>query len=180
MPRYLALFATLKVGGRRLAMADLRAELESEGFTAIETVVSGGTVLFEHEERPDAGLEEKLALLMRHRFGMTSPVLVRSRASLAAAIDGNPFAGDGDGDGDGAAVHTLFLDGPVDPDAFDALLAGRSGSERIAAGDRALHIDYGAAGGDNRQTAAFIERRLGRQGTTRDLRSLKRILAKMD
>lgn len=176
MPGYVALFATLKVGGRRLAMADLRAELESEGFTAIETVVSGGTVLFDHEERPDEGLEEKLALLMRHRFGMTSPVLVRSRVSLAAAIAGNPFAADGDE----AAVHTLFLDGSVDPDAFDALLAGRSGSERIAAGDRALHIDYGAAGGDNRQTAAFIERRLGRQGTARDLRSLKRILVKMD
>lgn len=176
MPRYVAFFATLKVGGRRLAMADLRAELESEGFVAIETVVSGGTVLFEHEERPDEGLEEKLRLLIRHRFGITSPALVRSRASLAAAIEGNPFAADGDE----AAVHTLFLDGPVDPDAFDAMMAGRSGSERIAAGDRALHIDYGAADGDNRHTATFIERRLGRQGTARDLRSLKRILAKMD
>lgn len=175
MTHYIALFATLKVGGRRLAMVDLRAELESEGFAAIETVVSSGTVLFDHEQRPDEGLEEKLRLLMRHRFGMTSPVLVRSRASLAAAIEGNPFAAGGDE----TAVHTLFLDGPVDPDAFDAMLAGRSGTERIAAGDRALHIDYGAAGGDNRQTAAFIERRLGRQGTARDLRSLKRILAKM-
>lgn len=175
MSRYLALFATLKVGGRRLAMADLRRELEGEGFVEIETVVAGGNVLFEHAERPDDGLEEKLRLLMRHRFGMTSPVLVRSRESLTSAIEDNPFAADG---GD-ETVHILFLDGPVDPDAFEALLAGRSGSERIAAGDRALHIDYGAQGGDNRQTAAFIERRLGRQGTARDLRSLKRILAKM-
>lgn len=176
MPRYVALFASLKVEGRRLTMAELRAEFEVEGFSRIETVVSGGTLLLDHPERPDEGLEEKIGLIMRHRFGMTSPVLVRSRAGLAFAIDGNPFVADGDE----KTVHTLFLDGPVDPDAFDALLAGRSGSERIAAGDRALYIDYGAEGGDNRQTAAFIERRLGRQGTARDLRSIRRILAKMD
>lgn len=176
MPRYLALFASLKVDGRRLAMGDLRKELEGEDFARIETVIAGGNLLFDHSERPDEGIEEKLRLLMRHRFGMTSPLLVRSRFSLSAAIDDNPFAADGD---DGA-VHTLFLDGPVDPDAFDAMMAGRSGTERIAAGDRALHIDYAASGGDNRQTLAFVERRLGRQGTARDLRSLRRLLAKME
>lgn len=176
MSRYVALFASLKIEGRRLTMAELRAEFEAEGFSRVETVVSGGTLLFDHPERPEEGLEEKLGLIMRHRFGMTSPALVRSRQSLVSAIEGNPFAADSDE----AAVHTLFLDGPVDSDAFDALLAGRSGSERIAVGDRALHIDYGAVAGDNRHTAAFIERRLGRKGTARDLRSLKRILAKID
>lgn len=176
MPRYVAFFASLKVDGRRLTMAELRAEFEAEGFGRAETVVSGGTLLFDHPERPEEGLEEKLRLLMRHRFGMTSPALVRSRASLALAIEDNPF---GEGSEE-AAVHTLFLDGPVDPDAFDAMLVGRSGSERIAAGDRALHIDYGAGDGDNRHTATFIERRLGRKGTARSLSALKRILAKMD
>lgn len=176
MPRYLALFASLKVDGRRLAMDELRKELEGENFTRIETVVAGGNLLFDHPERPDEGIEEKLRLLMRHRFGMTSPVLVRSRAGLAAAIAGNPFAAGGDEDG----VHTLFLDGLVDPDAFEAMMAGRSGAERIAAGDRALHIDYGDRQGDARHTLTFVERRLGRQGTARDLRSLRRILAKME
>lgn len=176
MTRYVALFATLKVDGRRLAMENLRKELEGEDFARIETVVAGGNLLFEHPERPDEGVEEKLTLLMRHRFGMTSPVLVRSHANLSAAIADNPFAADGDEGG----VHTLFLDGPVDPDAFDAMMVGRSGSERIAAGDRALHIDYGAGQGDNRHTLAFVERRLGRQGTARDLRSLRRIVAKME
>lgn len=176
MARYVALFASLKVGGRRLAMTDLRAEFQHEGLAGAETVVAGGTVLFAHPERPEEGIEEKVRLLMRHRFGMMSPVLVRSRAGLAAAIAGNPFAAAGDG----AHVHTLFLDGPVDPDAFGAMMAGRSGAERIAAGDRALHIDYGEAGGDTRHTLTFVERRLGRQGAARDLGSLRRILAKME
>lgn len=157
-------------------MADLRAAFEAEGFTRVETVVASGNVLFDHPERPDAGMEEKLTLMMRDRFGMNSAALVRSRDALAEAIAGNPFVADGEE----KFVHTLFLNGPADPDAFAALMAGHSGPERIAAGDRALHIDFAAGVADSKLTNAFIERRLGRKGTARNLRSMRRILAKMD
>lgn len=157
-------------------MVDLRAAFAAEGFANVETVVASGNVLFDHPERPDEGLEEKLGLMMFDRFAMKSPALVRSRDALAATIAENPFAADGEEH----LVHTLFLDGPVDPDGFDALLAGHSGPERIAMGDRALHIDYAAGVADSKLVGAFIERRIGRKGTARNLRSMKRILAKMD
>ena len=176
MTRYVALFGSINVGGNRLKMVDLRAAFEAEGFVAVETVVASGNVLFEHPERPDAGLEEKLGLMMRDRFAMKSAALVRSCDALAATIAENPFAADGEEN----RVHTLFLDGPVDRDAFDALVAGHSGPERIAAGDRALHIDYAAGVADSKLTGAFFERRLGRKGTARNLRSMRRILAKME
>jgi len=176
LSRYIALFDSIRVGAKRLTMAELRAALEAEGFSQVETIVSGGNLLVEHAERPDEGLEEKLGLVMRQRFGMQSPVLVRSRGALAAAIATNPFAADGEEE----VVHTLFLDGPVDPDAFGRLESGRQGAERLAIGDRALHIDYVSGTAEGKQVAAFIERRLGRRGTVRSLRSLKRMLAKMD
>lgn len=176
MPRYLALFGSINVGGNRLAMADLRAAFEAEGFSHVETVVASGNVLFDHPERPDEGLEEKLGLMMRHRFGMKSVALVRSRDALAAAIADNPFAADGEEQ----FVHTLFLDGPVDAEGFARLQADRTGPERLAAGDRALHIDYVSGVAESKLVGAFIERRLGHRGTARNLRSMKRILAKMD
>lgn len=157
-------------------MVDLRAAFEAEGFANVETVVASGNVLFDYPERPDAGLEEKLGLMMRDRFAMKSAALVRSRDSLAATIAENPFAADGEEN----LVHTLFLDGPVDPDGFAALEAGHSGPERIAMGDRALHIDYVAGAAASKLVGPFIERRIGRKGTARNLRSMKRILAKMD
>ena len=156
-------------------MADLRAAFEAEGFSRVETVVASGNVLFDHPERPDEGLEEKLTLMMRDRFGMKSAALVRSRDALAAAIAENPFA-----DGEEKFVHTMFLNGEVDPDAFASLQAAHEGPDRIAAGDRALHLDYVAGVADSKLTGGFIERRLGRKGTARNLRSMKRILAKMD
>ncbi len=176
MPRYVALFGSINVGRNRLKMADLRSAFEGEGFENVETVVASGNVLFDHEERPEVGLEEKLTLMMRHKFGMDSVALVRSRDALAAAIAENPFGADGEE----GFVHTLFLEGLVDPDGFARLQKDRTGPERLAPGTRALHIDYVAGAGESKLVGAFIERRMGVRGTARNLRSMKRILAKMD
>lgn len=178
MPRYCAFLGSINVGGQRLAMADLRAALEAEGFVNVETVVASGNVLFDHDERPTQGLAEKLEHLLRHRFGMRSIAAVRSRDEVAAAIAGNPFAKDGEAN----LVHTMFLEADADPAQFRVLLADHDGrgSETLALGDRALYIDYVDGVGSSRLTAPFIEKRLGRRGTARNMRSLARILAKMD
>lgn len=176
MARYVALFGSINVGGNRLKMVDLRAAFEAEGFSNVETVVASGNVLFDHPERPDEGLEEKLSYMMADRFDMKSAALVRSRDALAAAIAENPFAADGEE----KFVHTLFLSGPVTPEGWEKLTADHHGAERIAAGDRAIHIDYVSGVAESKLVGAFIERRLGCRGTARNLRSMKRILTKMD
>ena len=178
MPRYVAFLGSINVGGNRLTMAELRAALESEGFVEVETVVASGNVLFDHDERPTRGLEEKLEHLLRHRFGMRSIAAVRSRDEVAAAVAENPFAASGEPN----MVHTMFLDSDADPTQFRVLLADHEGRgpEKLALGDRALYIDYVEGVGTSRLTAPFIEKQLGRRGTARNMRSLARILAKMD
>ena len=178
MTRYAAFLGSINVGGNRLTMAELRYALEREDFVNIETVVASGNVLFDHDERPTKGLEEKLEYILRHRFDMRSIAAVRSRDEVAAAIADNPFGADGDPQ----MVHTMFLEADADPAQFRVLLADHEGRgpERMALGDRALYIDYVAGAGQSRLTGPFIERRLGRRGTARNLRSLARILAKMD
>ena len=178
MPRYVAFFGSINVGGNRLTMADLRAAFEAEDFANVETVVASGNVLFDFPERPTAGLEEKLGLMMRNTFDMDSAVCVRDRTEVAAAIHDNPFHGDGED----RFVHTIFLDIQPDAERFAALLAEHKnrGSERLALGDRALYLDYIHGVGVSSLTGAFLERRLRCRGTARNMRSLKRILAKMD
>ncbi len=176
MPRYVALFGSINVAGNRLLMADLRRAFEAENFVNVETVVASGNVLFDHDDRPDAGLEEKLTHMMRDRFAMKSAALVRSRDALAAAIAENPFGADGAEN----LVHTLFLDGDGDAEGFARLVRDNLGRERLALGTKALHIDYVDGAGHSKLVGSFIEKRLGRKGTARNLRSMKRILAKMD
>ncbi|MBC2666193.1 DUF1697 domain-containing protein [Novosphingobium flavum] len=178
MPRYAAFLGSINVGGNRLTMAELREALAREDFVNVETVVASGNVLFDHDERPTRGLEEKLEYVLRDRFDMRSIAAVRSRDEVAAAIADNPFAKDGEPN----MVHTMFLESDADPAQFRVLLADHEGRgpERLALGDRALYIDYVEGAGRSRLTTQFIERRLGRRGTARNLRSLARILAKMD
>ena len=114
MPRYVAFFGSINVGGNRLTMADLRAAFEAEDFANVETVVASGNVLFDFPERPTPGLEEKLGLMMRNTFDMDSAVCVRDRAEVSAAIHDNPFYGDGED----RFVHTIFLDIQPDPDRY--------------------------------------------------------------
>lgn len=178
MTRYVAFLGSINVGGNRLTMAELRAAFESEGFHDVETVVASGNVLFTHEERPTRGLEEKLEMLVRQRFGMKTIAAVRNRDEVAAAISDNPFAGKGED----KLVHTMLLDRPVDPDQFAVFAAANEayGTEKLAFGDRALYIDFVDGVASSKLTGPLIERRLGCRGTARNMRSLARIVAKMD
>ena len=76
----------------------------------------------------------------------------------------------------------MFLERQPDADAFAKLAADHAarGPERLAPGGRSLYIDFPEGVGQSRLTGAFIERRLGCRGTARNIRSLRRILAKMD
>jgi uncharacterized protein (DUF1697 family) len=178
MPRYVALFGSINVGGNRLKMVDLRSAFEAEGFSNVETVVASGNVLFDHDARPTRGLEEKLVLMMRDRFDMTGAALVRDRTELSAAIADNPFAGQNEDQ----IVHTMFLEQQPEAEAFEALVADQRqrGNERLALGDRTLFIDFDEGVGNSRLTAPFIERRLGCKGTARNMRSIARMITKMD
>ena len=178
MPRYAAFFASMNVGGNRLKMTDLRDALEREDLEDVETVVASGNVLFSFDERPSDGLSEMLAFIVKDRFGFETFAAVRSRDEVRAAIEDNPFHGDGED----KLVHTLFLDGEADPAQFNVLMAAYEGRgpERIALGYRCLYIDYVESVGNSRLTGPFIQRKLDRRGTARNMASLKRILDKID
>ena len=177
MARYIAFLGSINVGGNRLSMAELRHALEREDFEAVETVVASGNVLFDYDERPTEGLEELIAHVLADRFDIDSFVAVRSAEDVRAAIEGNPFAATGDE----AKVHTMFLSGEVGELTFASMAETHAtrGPERLALGRRCLYIDYVEGVGGSRLSHAFIERRLGCRGTSRNIRSLRRILDKM-
>src|SRR5205085_12406442 len=104
-------------------MTELREALEREDFEGVETVVASGNVLFSHDERPSEGLTEKLAYVLRDRFGIDTFAAVRSRDEVASAIEDNPFRGQGE---DGF-VHTIFLAGQPTQAQFDQLVADHTG-----------------------------------------------------
>jgi uncharacterized protein (DUF1697 family) len=177
MTRYVALLGSINVGGNRLKMAELRDALEREDFADVETVVASGNVLFSHDERPSEGLAEKIAYVVRERFGIDTFAAVRSRDELAAAIANNPFREDGEA----KFVHTIFLDQPLDPEPFEAFTKTYGGPERLAPGEREFFVDFVEGVGRSMLDPAMKKAKVLKcRATARNLRSLQRILDKMD
>ncbi len=177
MTRHVAFLGSINVGGNRLKMADLKAALEQAGLANVETVTASGNVLFDHDGAADEALARRIGRVVQDSFGIDCTVAVRTRAELAAAIAANPFAADGQEN----MVHTVFLDGPLDEAAFGAFVAGYDGPERLAPGDHAFHVDFvGGVGRSKLDPAMRKARVVTARGTARNLRSMKRILEKMD
>jgi uncharacterized protein (DUF1697 family) len=177
MPRYVALLGSVNVGGNRLAMADLRGALEAAQFEDVATVVASGNVLFEHKRAGDAALAGEIEAIVKERFGFTSFAAVRSRDEIEQAISENPFANDGEE----RFVHTIFLEQPIDRLAFEAFAKAYDGPERLAARKHELFIDYCEGVGRSKLDPAMRKPKLVKgRATARNIRSLKRILEKMD
>lgn len=93
MPRVVALLRAVNVGGRALAMAELRAICAAAGGTDVETYIQSGNVVLAHPERKGAVLEAHLEHAIRDATGMTVPVMVRTAAELADLVAANPYPG---------------------------------------------------------------------------------------
>ncbi|WP_346426923.1 DUF1697 domain-containing protein [Novosphingobium sp. PC22D] len=139
MTRYVAFLGSINVGGNRLAMADLVAAMEAEGFAHVATVVASGNLLFDHAGATEDKLEAQIARIIADRFGIETFATVRTAAEVRAAIEDNPFRGEGED----KLVHTYFLECQPSAVRFEALIADQAGRgrERLAAGARVLHVD---------------------------------------
>lgn len=175
--RHVAFLGSINVGGNRLKMAELKAALEQAGLANVATVTASGNVLFDHDGAAHETLAKQIGKVVQDSFGIDCTVVVRTRDELEAAIADNPFAGDGEEN----LVHTVFLDGPLDRAALAAFIGGYAGPERLAPGDRAFHVDFVDGVGRSKLDPAMCKARvIAVRGTARNLRSMKRILDKMD
>lgn len=181
MARVVAFLGSINVGGNRIKMADLVAELTRAGLREVSTIAASGNVVLA-DERDPAMLEVQLESVVRQAFGFKSCAMVRTAGEIRRAIEDNPFHGTGPEHGSDKMVHSIFLSQQPDKAAVDALIAEHraKGSERLALGDRVLYLDYVHGVGVSDLSNKLLERRLGCKGTARNMTSLKRILAKLD
>ncbi len=176
MTRYVALLGSINVGGNRLKMADLREALEREDFADVETVVASGNVLFSHDERPTDGLGEKLAYVVKDRFGFDTFAAVRSRDELAAARSPTIPSP--------ATASPSRCTRCSSAEALDAtgsrLLAETTqGRNAIAAGDARILRRFLRRSWDSEAGPGDAQAQAGGRATARNINSLRRILDKM-
>jgi len=89
--RHVVLLRGINIGPRnRISMPELREALEDAGFKDVKTHLQSGNVVLESTSNRDA-VRRKVERLIEDRFRLEIPVVVRSRAQLAAVVKRNPL-----------------------------------------------------------------------------------------
>lgn len=138
--RWAAMLRGINLGKRQLKSAELKAAVESLGFTDVKTLLASGNVVFSAGEADAVALEAKLHDALFEATGLRSEIFVRSPQEMAAVAAADPFP-EATGSRPSFVVVT-FHRTPVDPEKLARLAEIHDGPERIHALGRELYIDF--------------------------------------
>ena len=88
--------------GNKVPMAGLRSMLEGLGYSDISTLLNSGNAVFASTARDSHGHATRIADAIEDRFGVVTPVIVKSAADFDAIVAGNPIIPP-------ASEHSRFL-----------------------------------------------------------------------
>lgn len=90
MIRFVALFRGINVGkAKRIAMADLRALLESLGYLNVRTLLNSGNAVFDSPKTSASSHAKAIRAAVAAQLGVDALVIVKSARDIDAAIAGN-------------------------------------------------------------------------------------------
>lgn len=136
--KHVALLRGINVGrAKRVAMADLRALVESLGYRDVRTLLNSGNVVFTSARATAGDAAARLETAMTKRLGVTARVIVLGAAELATAIRGNPLLGIAD---DPSRLLVAVLAKPGDKRRLKTLTKEDWKPEALALGTRVAYL----------------------------------------
>jgi len=179
---YVAFLRGINVGkAKRIAMADLRALVESLGYSHVKTLLNSGNVVFATEGSGKTAAP-RIEREIERRHGFSSRVTVISAKDLETIIRENPIV-------DLATDHARLLAAMIANSADRKRLADVAsrdwGDEAIAVGTRAAYL-WCPDGTIRSEVLKAVDRMLGDRVTSRNwntvlkLQDLTRSLARSD
>jgi uncharacterized protein (DUF1697 family) len=172
-----ALLRGINVGrAKRIAMADLRALVESFGYGSVRTLLNSGNVIFHARgvktSESAARIEEGIA----NKLGVSARVIVLSAAEVAAIVKENPLLEIAD---DHARLLVSVLISAEDRRHLQPLTKQDWAPEALALGPKAAYL-WCADGIIASKLQAAVERALSRAVTSRNWATMIKIQALME
>ena len=176
MPRYLAFLRAINVGGHNVKMDALRQLFESLGFSAVETFIASGNVIFETTARNPPTLEAKIEAELRKSLGYAVDTFLRTPAELAAIAAYRPFPQarlDAAG-----ALNVAFLAAPLDAAAKRKLAGFKTEIDDFTAHAREVYWLCLKKQSESTFSNAVFEKALGVRATWRGISTVQKMAAK--
>jgi uncharacterized protein (DUF1697 family) len=172
-----ALLRAVNVGGRKLAMADLRDIAVGLGWQEVATYIQSGNLLFTAKGEPKA-LEDALERAIEARTGLKVPVIIRSAAQWAelAANEAFPTAAE---ESPNRLMLLLSKSTPTEG-AEKAIQARADSGEKVKRIGDALWIHFPSGLGRSKLTPSVIDKAIGSPATARNYRTVQKLAEMLD
>lgn len=171
MDRWVALLRGVNVNGITIRSAELAELFRELGFDDVRTVLASGNVVFSADV-PAEQLKTSIEQGLRDRFGYDAWIVLVRHDTLAAVVDGFPFAR-----ADERHDYVVF---GSDDGALDALVADLGLDESVEQVTRGDGVVYWSCPKGSSTDTVFAKRaaaaRFKRTTTTRNTNTLRKLL----
>ena len=163
---WVALLRAVNLGARnKVAMAELRALLESAGYEKVRTHLASGNVLLDGP-RGRAAVAADLEGIVADAFGVATTAILRTPEQLAATLAGHPFGVDV------SQSYVAFLAARPAEAAADRFDAAHGDAARTVLADADVYLRLGRGVHGAHLSVAKLESLLGAPATLRNWRTV--------
>ncbi len=172
--RHVALLRGINVGGKnKLPMATLVEMFRVEGAAGVTTFIQSGNVVFDAPVKLAGAIGAGVERRIEQQLSLRVPVVLRSAAELAAAVERNPFVA---ARVDEDELHVMFLAARPTPAQARALDPARSPGDQFALVGRDLYLRLPNGVARSKLTNAYFDKALATVSTARNWRTVLKLL----
>jgi uncharacterized protein (DUF1697 family) len=153
-------------------MDDLKQLLVSAGLDNISTYIQSGNVIFDTGINDRAQLSRLISKQIIDTYGYDVPVIIRNPDEIRSALDRFPFQ-----EKEGWKGYISFLSKAPDSERREQWVSSSSEIEKLAAdGNHLFSLVDKQAKEKPQFSNSFVEKMMGGPATTRNLRTVRKIL----
>lgn len=167
MKRYIALLRGINVGGNNIIkMSDLKICFEGMGFSAVDTYIQSGNVLFDSEEAEMSMLTQQIEKTLSERFNYNSNVVLVSQQALNKIVNAAPE--DFGAFPDAYRYDVIFLKPPLTAEAAFSKIKTKEGVDFVSTGEGVLYFSRLSSKSSQSQMTKMIGTAIYKEMTIRN------------
>lgn len=178
MTTYVALLRGIAPTNPNMRNEKLRWLFEKLGFTNVRTVISSGNVIFESPSRSVKKLEAEIENAIPKELGFTSSTIIRSKGQIGKLVEQNLFMGMEHSQK--SNLNVTFLKRKTKPEIqFPYTVEGRAYT-LLGIYDGAVCSVIDVTSSKTPDLMIWLEKKFGKEITTRTWKTVERILKAME
>lgn len=175
MKTYIAFLRGINVSGnKKIPMAELRTLCDGLHFKNVKTYIQSGNVVFESENSEIVELEKLFSQSILHHFRFEVPVIVKTIEQLQKVITGNPYNSEEEIAKN--KIYFVLLNGTPTKEVLVNLRTENYINEEFTIAENCIYLKCKAGYGKAKLNNNLIERKLGVLATTRNYRTINKML----